>query len=342
MDLIRNRLKNAHDSGYRGLTLEDVAGSIRKDISYWAIDESGNPSRKRTEDGKAFTMAAVTELSKVNYGRLLNGVPLYSGEVHFSRLRNEHPEICIRLMTDFGKEDIRIVYKTIQKRWKSTTKKERHVPVDELYLFAILTEILNAIQIIDDSDLIIAIYDDNTNIRQETCYMLWNDRCILYLGKSEDFDLTQAADMCASSIGRKNLSGGMSESIYFDKIEAKSVDISKGLVSCTQHLSFAPIDDDNSSKYKSTSTKGRSDDKDESVRNKNKKCNRITSCRSTRYSPVTNDNKHYRYKTASTNEKSDDKDGSVRSKNKKSNKRTNHLIHSILSSGEHTTKGVRS
>ena len=98
-----------------GLTLDDVRGLIRKPVSYWAIDESGNPSRKPKQNGKPFTLSAVTELSPIDYDRLLEGVPLYDGEVHFNKLRNEHPDICISLMTNFGNESILILYKTVFK-----------------------------------------------------------------------------------------------------------------------------------------------------------------------------------------------------------------------------------
>lgn len=242
-----------------GLTLEDVAGSIHKNVSYWAIDESGNPSRKRTENGKAFTVSAVTELSPIDYERLLEGVPMYGGEVHFSKLRNEHPDICIRLMTDLGRENILVVYKTVKKRSAIKKRLNKHIPIDELYIFSILNEMLDVIQQIDHSDTIIVTYDKNTNITEETTTFLWNDRCILVLGVSDAYLLLQMADLCASSIGRAKLPNDTLETEYFDEIRSKSVEISSRLDGC-RSTRRSPVTDINSHpKYKNASAKGKFD-----------------------------------------------------------------------------------
>ena len=209
-----------------GLTLEDVRGLIRKPVSYWAIDESGNPSRKSREDGKAFTLSAVTELSPIDYERLLEGVPQYDGEVHFSRLRNEHPDICIRLMTDFGKENVLIVSMTVIKEGKAVKKsKRRGPPVDELYLFSLLNNLVEAISEIDSSDTVIITYDCNDNIRDGICLSFWSDRRIFVLGDSNDYRLIQMADLASSSIGRVSLPDGFAESCYYEQIMSKTVNL---------------------------------------------------------------------------------------------------------------------
>lgn len=209
-----------------GLTLDDVRGLIRKPVSYWAIDESGNPSRKPKENGKAFTLSAVTELSPIDYDRLLEGVPLYDGEVHFSKLRNEHPDICISLMTNFGNENILILYKTVRKKGRDKVFANKNgQPIDELYLLSLLNEIIGAVMMVDSSDTIVITYDQNRSMREETCTLLWNDRCLLVMGESHAYRLIQMADLSASSIGRSLLPEGFAEDVYFDKIKKRSINI---------------------------------------------------------------------------------------------------------------------
>lgn len=235
-----------------GLTLDDVRGLIRRRVSYWAIDESGNPSRKPREDGKAFTLSAVTELSPIDYDRLLEGVPLYDGEVHFSRLRNEHPDICIRLITNFGQENILILYKTVKKRSKDVVRRGKHIPINESYMLSLLREIIDAILTIDCSDTVIVTYDRNQNMREESCSLLWTDRCILVMSESDVNKLIQMADLCASSAGRSTLPSEYSESVYLDKLNGKYVDINGGLAGCTQHPAFTHAESTSSSDYKKT------------------------------------------------------------------------------------------
>lgn len=209
-----------------GLTLDDVRGLIRKSVSYWAIDESGNPSRKPKEDGKAFTLSAVTELSPIDYDRLLEGVPLYDGEVHFSKLRNEHPDICIRLITNFGRENILIVSKTVTKKGKSVLRtKRRGPPTDELYLMALLNELIEAISEIDLSDSVIVTYDRNDNIREGECRLFWSDRRIVVFGDSKEYRLIQMADLASSSIGKMFLPDGFADPRYFERIMTKTVNL---------------------------------------------------------------------------------------------------------------------
>ncbi len=237
--LSRNR--RGRDQMPHGLTLDDVRGLIHKPVSHWAIDESGNPSRKLSENGKAFTLSAVTELSPIDYDRLLDGVPLYDGEVHFSKLRNEHPDICIRLMTDLGREDILSVSLTVTKRSKNVLS-DRSVPRDELYLFSLLNELISAVNEVDDSDLIVIRYDRNDQIRGVMCEMLWSPRCIIMMDDSAASMLIQVADLCASSIGRSLLPEPYGESTYKDEIEDKTVWIRKRLGGSTQLPPSAPRD----------------------------------------------------------------------------------------------------
>ena len=208
--------------------MDDVRGLIHKPVSYWAIDESGNPSRKMTENGKAFTLSAVTELSPIDYDKLLEGVPLYDGEVHFSRLRNEHPDICIRLMTDLGGEDILILSKTVRKRGRPTRSRMDGEPFDETYLYAILNDIVRTIAEVDLSDTVIVTYDRNPSIRERMCSLMWSDRCVVVMGESQAYRLIQMADLAASSLGRSFLPGEFADSSYFDRIRAKSVDVQCG------------------------------------------------------------------------------------------------------------------
>lgn len=229
--LSRNR--KGRDRMSHGLTLDDVRGLIHKPVSHWAIDESGNPSRKLSENGKAFTLSAVTELSPIDYDRLLEGVPLYDGEVHFSKLRHEHPDICIQLMTDLGREDILSVSLTVMKRSKNVSL-NRSVPRDELYLFSLLNELISAVNEVDDSDLIVIRYDRNDQIRGEMCEMLWSPHCIIMMDDSAASKLIQVADLCASSIGRSLLPEPFGESSYRDKIEDKTVWIRERLGGSTQ------------------------------------------------------------------------------------------------------------
>ena len=232
-----------------GLTLDDVRGLIRKPVSYWAIDESGNPSRKPKQNGKPFTLSAVTELSPIDYDRLLEGVPLYDGEVHFNKLRNEHPDICISLMTNFGNESILILYKTVFKNAKSTASgRIKGQPIDELYLLSLLNEMIEAILSTDYSDVVLITYDRSNNIKEETCTLLWNERCILVMGESNVYRLIQMADLSASSIGKTLLPHGFADDTYFDKIRMKSIDIRENRSRPQLNSAFLP-QDDRDSKY---------------------------------------------------------------------------------------------
>lgn len=227
-----------------GLTLDDVRGLIRKPVSYWAIDESGNPSRKPKQNGKPFTLSAVTELSPIDYDRLLEGVPLYDGEVHFNKLRNEHPDICISLMTNFGNESILILYKTVFKNAKSTASgRIKGQPIDELYLLLLLNEMIEAILSTDYSDVVLITYDRSNNIKEETCTLLWNERCILVMGESNVYRLIQMADLSASSIGKTLLPHGFADDTYFDKIRMKSIDIRENRSRPQLNSAFLPHND---------------------------------------------------------------------------------------------------
>ncbi len=221
------------------MTFDDVRGSIKRPVSFWAIDESGVPSRKPNENGKAFTLSAVTELSTIDYDRLLANVPLDDDRVHFSTLRNKHPDICIRLMTDFGKENVLIVSLSVNKRSKYVDK-VKGIPIDELYLSALLQRLLEAICEIDLSDSIIATYEANVNIREEQCLLLWTDRCTVVLDKPQAFKLLQLADLSAGSIGKSLLPEPYSDGRYYDTIRPKTVDISRELGRCTQQLPSPP------------------------------------------------------------------------------------------------------
>lgn len=228
-----------------GLTLDDVRGLIRKSVSYWAIDESGNPSRKPKQNGKPFTLSAVTELSPIDYDRLLEGVPLYNGEVHFSKLRNEHPDICIRLMTNLGYENLLILSKTVTKKSKSVISKKRGPPVDELYLLSLLEDIVDAISAVDLSDAVVIVYDRNTNLKDDTCLLLWTDRCFFLMGESDMYRLLQISDLTASSLGRAVLPLDEADTEYFDKIRMRSVNLQENGDRPQHNPTFLPHNDRN-------------------------------------------------------------------------------------------------
>lgn len=231
-----------------GLTLDDVRGLIRKPVSYWAIDESGNPSRKSAENGKAFTLSAVTELSPIDYDRLLEGVPMYDGEVHFSKLRNEHPDICIRLMTNLGYENLLILSKTVTKKSKSVISKKRGPLVDELYLLSLLEDTVDAISAVDLSDAVVIVYDRNTNLKDDTCLLLWTDRCFFLMGESDMCRLLQISDLTASSLGRAVLPLDEADTEYFDKIRMRSVNLQENGDRPQHNPAFLPHND-RDSKY---------------------------------------------------------------------------------------------
>lgn len=231
-----------------GLTLDDVRGLIRKPVSYWAIDESGNPSRKPKQNGKPFTLSAVTELSPIDYDRLLEGVPMYDGEVHFSKLRNEHPDICIRLMTNLGYENLLILSKTVTKKSKIVISKKRGPPVDELYLLSLLEDIVDAISAVDLSDAVVIVYDRNTNLKDDTCLLLWTDRCFFLMGESDMYRLLQISDLTASSLGRAVLPLDEADTEYFDKIRMRSVNLQENGDRPQHNPTFLPHND-RDSKY---------------------------------------------------------------------------------------------
>ena len=165
-----------------GLTFDDVRGSIKKPVSFWAIDESGIPSRKEHEGGKAFTLAAVTALSDIDCDKLLANIPKDKdkNKVHFSTLRNKHPDICIRLMSDVSKENILVVSLTVNKRAKFVAKYDK-IPRDELYLEALLQRLLDIICEIDLSDSVVVTYETNNLMREEQCNLLWTPRCTVMM-----------------------------------------------------------------------------------------------------------------------------------------------------------------
>ena len=233
----------------RGLTLGDVAGSIRRKISYWAIDESGNPSRKDIEAGKAFTLSAVTELSSIDYERLFRGVPEHDGEVHFSTLYHVDPEICVRLMTDLGNENILILSLTVRKKSKNV-RSVRGIPRDELYLYALLKRILDAIQLVDLSDMVVVTFDRTRQFREDMCELMWTDRCVLIMDDSKARRLIQIADLSASSIGKSELPGEFRDERFLDAIRHKTVRIVE-LGGCTQQPPSPPYDTTDSDYKKS-------------------------------------------------------------------------------------------
>lgn len=228
--------------GRHGLTLDDVRGSIRRGTSYWAIDESGTYSRAESEDGRTLTISAVTMLDAVDLKGLFAGIPLYDWEIHFAPLRNEHPDIAIRLMTDLGNENILIVSKTVEKKWNrytGTRRKERRrevqrlkqsgiekpeVPsINELYITGLLSDILDVIQEIDLSDTVAVNYDLNADFSDDACQMLWSPRCVLVMSESDKILLLQVADLTASSLGHAVLPDDYGNASYFEPIEKKSM-----------------------------------------------------------------------------------------------------------------------
>lgn len=77
--------------GY-GNDLYEIAGLIRKKVSFWAIDESGSVGRTPQSIGKAITYSAVTQLSRVDYEGIFDGIPLSKDkfgneEIHYMDLR---------------------------------------------------------------------------------------------------------------------------------------------------------------------------------------------------------------------------------------------------------------
>ncbi len=223
-----------------GLRLEDVAGSVHRDVSFWAIDESGNPSRKKSEDGKAFTVSAVTEISPIDYEKLLNGIPQDDGEIHFNTLYHSDPDLCIRLMTDLGKENILILSLTVHKNSRYI-RHVRGIPRDELYLYALLKRILDAILVIDFSDTVIVTYDRTPQFRDDSCELMWTDRCVVVMDDSKARRLVQMTDLAASSIGKSELPGDFADARFFKRIKRRTVRIEE-LGGCTQQPPSAPND----------------------------------------------------------------------------------------------------
>ncbi len=239
-----------------GLTLEDVVDSIHKEVSYWAIDESGNPSRKLTENGKKFTLSAVTALTPIDYDRLFKDVPLDGNKVHFSHLKNSHPDICVRLMTDLGNENILVLSKTVVKRSSSIKphskkKIKDKAPRNELYLLLLMRDLIDAILLVDKSESIVVICENTTNFRDETAYLLWSENCIVQMNQSIASRLLEVADLAAASRGCTFLPDELADSSYFEKIKAKSVNVQEKLGGRTQRPSFAPVEVRDKGEYKS-------------------------------------------------------------------------------------------
>jgi len=209
-----------------GCTIRDFQGLIQKRTSYWSIDESGNPSRVLSENGKYYTLSAVTGISEIDFERLFKDVPLIDGEVHFHPIERISPEICIGLTKRLGESPVLVLYKTVVKIYKHI-EPQFGSPTNELFVSMHLMDILSAIAYVDSSPIIVVTFDDTSDLSEYGSYQLAGKRCILTKCSSDESKLVQIADITASSIHKAELPEPKGTSVYFDNFRENSVKIDR-------------------------------------------------------------------------------------------------------------------
>lgn len=190
--------------GY-GNDLYEIAGLIRKKVSFWAIDESGTVGRTPKSLGKAITYSAVTQLSHVDYRELFEGIPISrdkSGneEIHYIDLRMNDPEKLCEIVQRISDSPFLIVSLPIEKT-EVDTRKRWYRPKNAMYVLSAIGQLVDAIGIIDQSDTIVVTFDETDDVSNEYLDILWTDRIIVRADKSYLVKLLQISDISASVTG---------------------------------------------------------------------------------------------------------------------------------------------
>ena len=188
-----------------GNDLDEIAGLIRKKVSFWAIDESGTVGRTSKSLGKAITYSAVTQLSHVDYRELFKDIPIScdkfgNEEIHYIDLRMNNPDKLSEMVRRISDSPFLIVSLPIEKT-EVDTRKRWYKPKNAMYVLSAIGQLVDAIGIIDQSDTIIVTFDETNDMTNEYLDILWTERIIVRADKSYLVKLLQISDISASVTG---------------------------------------------------------------------------------------------------------------------------------------------
>jgi len=146
-----------------GIRLEDLEGAICRDISFWSIDESGNPGRTDKTLGKFITYTGMTELSPLDYDEIFRNIPREanpdgSSEVHYSYLLENDCNSLYTLAARIRESDLLLVSSPMEKKTVNQILRQ-FKPRNAGYVIMGLYRLIEAIKFIDHSELIVATFD---------------------------------------------------------------------------------------------------------------------------------------------------------------------------------------
>lgn len=213
-----------------GRNLTEIRGLIRRPISYWSIDESGSVGRTGQSLGKAITYSAVTELGDVDYAGLFEGIPFSvdkrgNKEIHYRDLREFHPESLTELV-DRVSESPFLMVSLPEMKLKPDLRTKWKKPKNAFYVFSAIQRLVQAIEQIDQSEIVIVTFDETSEITDEFLEVLWSDRVIVQMHESYLSELFQISDLVASVTGNAiNYPDELNGDLFW-KFYASSVNIS--------------------------------------------------------------------------------------------------------------------
>lgn len=188
-----------------GNDLDEIAGLIRKKVSFWAIDESGTVGRTSKSLGKAITYSAVTQLSHVDYRELFKDIPIScdkfgNEKIHYIDLRMNNPDKLSEMVQRISDSPFLIVSLPIEKT-EVDTRKRWYKPKNAMYVLSAISQLIDAIGIIDHSDTVIVTFDKTDDMSDEYLEILWTDRIMVRADRSYLVKLLQISDISASVTG---------------------------------------------------------------------------------------------------------------------------------------------
>lgn len=188
-----------------GHDLDDIRGIIHETTSYWSIDESGSVGRTAQSLGKAITYSAVTQLSTVDYKKLFEGIPKSKDkdgneEIHYRDLRRENPEKLKELVYRIADEPFLILTLPVMKD-KEDMRTKWKTPKNATYVLRAINKLIEAIEKVDSSDLIIVSFDKTDEVNDIFLNVLISDRVIVQMQESHWSELFQVCDVSTSVIG---------------------------------------------------------------------------------------------------------------------------------------------
>lgn len=188
-----------------GHDLYNLAGTIHRNVSVWTIDESGSVGRTEKSLGRVITYNATTQLSKVDYDSLFEGIPLSvdnngNEEIHCIDLRMNNPDKLRELVQRIARSPFLSVTLPIQKNEVDRRKRWSN-PKNEMYVLSAINEIIEAIKIIDHSELVIVEFDRTNEITDKMLDIYPPDKMIVRMEDSHKSKQLQASDVIVSVTG---------------------------------------------------------------------------------------------------------------------------------------------